>query len=161
MICSIVAVEQNQGIGFQGSMPWPRLDGDMNWFKERTTNNVVVMGSNTYRSIGKTLPNRVNAVISSKMHVGALTFGDPVEAVKELSSRYSKKDIFVIGGQSVYESLRDLVEVFYVTEIQAGYVCDKFFDLDYVKKNYPTVTELSSFEATATTPAYTINEYKK
>ncbi len=32
----IVAMEKNRGIGFQGRLPWPRLKGDMAFFKDTT-----------------------------------------------------------------------------------------------------------------------------
>ena len=65
MINCLVAVERNQGIGFEGQMPWPRLKGDMSWFREKTTDQIVIMGRKTWESIGgKNLPNRINIVIS-------------------------------------------------------------------------------------------------
>jgi dihydrofolate reductase len=76
MINCIVAVERNQGIGFEGQMPWPHLKGDMAWFRKMTTNQVVIMGSTTYDSLGKSLPNRINVVISRKRVLGDHTFDD-------------------------------------------------------------------------------------
>ena len=62
----IVAVDKNtHGIGKNGRIPWNNKD-DMKWFKNVTTgdgNNSVIMGRNTYESIGKPLPNRINIVI--------------------------------------------------------------------------------------------------
>ena len=55
MIIGIVAVEKNHGIGFQGQMPWPKLEHDLAWFKEKTTDHIVLMGSKTWKSIGKFL----------------------------------------------------------------------------------------------------------
>ena len=162
MIAGIVAVERNQGIGFDGQMPWPHLKGDMQSFVRLTTNTIVVMGSTTWKGLGKQLPNRINVVISSTLQPGAhLTFTDPVEAITELQERYAGKDIFVIGGQKLYDSVKDLIEVYYVTEIDANYTCDKVFDLKYVEENYPLVEDLEYIEATDTTPAYTIKEYTK
>ena len=162
MIYCIVAVEQGQGIGFDGQMPWPRLSGDMKWFKDVTTNNVVVMGSTTWKSIGcSQLPNRINVVISATLQPGSnMTYIDPVIAIKELKERFAGKDIFIIGGQGLYDTTKHLVDVFYVTEIHKSYECDKFFDLDYVKENAVEINVLREFEATDTTPAYTMKEYK-
>lgn len=162
MINAIVAVDKSQGIGFNGLMPWPRLHGDLQWFKDTTVNNVVVMGSVTWKSIGKYLPNRVNVVISSTLYPTAnLTFSDPVEAIQILKERYSTTEIFIIGGQAIYDSTKELVDRFYVTEIDATYTCDKFFNLDFVKENCPNVKEMLHFNATEATPAFTIKEYTK
>lgn len=43
MINCLVAVDRNQGIGFQGQMPWPRLKGDLDWFRKMTIGNIVIM----------------------------------------------------------------------------------------------------------------------
>lgn len=162
MIIGIVAVEKNQGIGFEGKIPWPCLDFDLQWFKDSTENNVVIMGSTTWKDLKQPLSNRVNIVISSTLKVEAnITYDDPVDAVKDSVDRYPNKDIYIIGGQAVYDATKHLCEKFYVTEIDANYKCDKFFDLDYVKNNYQTVEELFTIEATDTTPKYTVKEYNK
>lgn len=162
MIVCIVAVERNQGIGFNGSMPWPRLGDDMRWFADTTRHNVVVMGSTTWKSIGKSLSDRINVVISSTLHADAQhTYDDPEEAITDLAKRYSNKNIYIIGGQKVYDATKHLVEKFQVTEIDANYECDRFFDLDYVKQKYKQVEEMFTIEATDTEPKYTIKEYTR
>lgn len=162
MIVGLVAVDKNQGIGFNNSMPWPHLSEDLRWFKRVTNNNVVLMGSNTWKSIGKYLPDRINVVVSSQLVPDAdLTFSDPRDAVKELSERYGNKNICIIGGQALYDSVRDLVDTYYITEIDHVYECDRFFDVEYVKENYKTVENVLAVEATDQNPAYIIKEYKK
>jgi dihydrofolate reductase len=161
MIKCIVAVDQGQGIGFNGSMPWPTLKEDLSWFKEKTLDHIVLMGSNTYRSLGKNLSNRINIVISSQLNPKAdFTFTNPIDAIETLKERYNK-EIYIIGGQKIYDNLQELVDVFYITEIDYRYKCDTFFNLDYVKKNFKNVEEIKKVESTETTPAYTIKEYTK
>lgn len=162
MIRCIVAVEKNQGIGFENQMPWPKLSGDLKWFKRTTVNNVVVMGSNTWRSLGKALPDRINVVISSKLHVEANhTYSNPKEAILDLQERYRGKDIYIIGGQHLYDSTSELIESFSVTEIDENYQCDRFFNLNFVRENFKNVSIVSRFEKTPESPAYTIKEYTK
>lgn len=161
MIIGIVAVDSNQGIGFEGKLPWPRLDADLQWFKDSTKNNVVIMGSITWKSLKNPLLNRVNVVVSSTLQPEAnITYDDPVEAVKECVDRFLDKDIYVIGGQSIYDATKHLCDKFYITEINASYECDKFFDLEYVKNKFQIVDELFTIDATETTPQFTVKEYK-
>lgn len=158
MINCIVAVERNQGIGFEGQMPWPRLAGDMRWFREKTTDQIVIMGRKTWESIGsKNLPNRINIVISRNFIEEAdRCFSDTDRALHFCKLFYPYKEIFIIGGSSIYTHYLDIVDKFYVTEIDADYKCDTFFDLDYVQENFTTVKE----HATFTEPVkYTIKEY--
>ena len=156
MINCLVAVERSQGIGFEGQMPWPHLKEDMQWFKQLTTNQIVIMGSTTYDSLGKSLPNRINVVISRKRQLGDHTFNNCGDALDFCSVEYPDKEIFIIGGSAVYEAYLDIVDRFYVTEIDADYQCDKFFDLTYVKENFTKVKE----HAILNDPIkYTIKEY--
>ena len=162
MIGCVVAVEKGGGIGYNGSMPWPKLSDDMEWFKTCTYNSIVLMGSKTWESLKKPLEGRVNVVISSKLQVKAnLTFSDPLEAITELQKRFPKKNIYVIGGEKIYESLKSVIDTYYVTEVDQNYTCDRFFDLDFVKNNFPIVSELIEIESTDNTPSYKIKEYIK
>jgi dihydrofolate reductase len=161
MINCIVAVEQNQGIGFQGSMPWPRLKGDLKWFKELTTNHVVIMGSVTWRSLPYPLPDRINIVLSKNNYNGATAcFRDSGSALDYCLIQYPKKEIFIIGGQAIYDQYIsiDIIDRCYVTEISASYKCDKFFNLNYVKENFPVVIEHVKYPDII---PYTFKEYRK
>lgn len=159
MINCIVAVEHNQGIGFEGQMPWPHLKGDMAWFRKMTTNQVVIMGSTTWKSLGaKPLPNRINVVLSRTHHWPNAdhVFSDPDTALAFCSNEYPDKEIFIIGGSAIYRTYLDIVDRFYVTEIDESYQCDTHFDLSYVKENFTNVKEYATF----TEPVkYTIKEY--
>lgn len=159
MINCIVAVERNQGIGFNGQMPWPHLKGDMSWFRKITTGNVVIMGSTTWKSLGcKPLPNRINIVLSRKNHWlnADHVFSDPGTALAFCNNEYPDQEIFIIGGSAVYRTYLDIVDRFYVTEIDETYQCDTFFDLNYVKENFTKIKEYATF----TDPVkYVIKEY--
>ena len=64
----ILAADEYGGIGYNNDLPWPRIDLDMRWFMDHTKDNVVVMGSRTWDSLGihKPLKNRINYVVSSQ-----------------------------------------------------------------------------------------------
>jgi dihydrofolate reductase len=156
MINCIVAVERNQGIGFNGQMPWPHLKGDMSWFKQMTTGQIVIMGATTYNSLGKPLPNRINVVISKKHALGDHAFTDCGSALDYCSVEYPDNDIFIIGGSAIYEAYLDIIDRFYVTEIDAEYQCDKYFNLTYVQKHFTKVKEHVTFNEPI---KYTIKEY--
>ncbi len=162
MINCIVAVDRNQGIGFEGQMPWPRLSGDMRWFREKTTNNVVIMGSTTFISLGnKPLPNRINVVLSKKKNysennLADHTFSDADTALVFCEQEYPDKEIFIIGGSAIYNTYLDKINRFYITEIDALYKCDTFFNLKYVKEHFTKVVDHATFNDPIT---YKIKEY--
>jgi dihydrofolate reductase len=109
----IVAVNENLVIGKDNKLPWHSSE-DLKYFKRITSDNVVIMGRKTYESIGKALPNRVNIVISN-----TTTFDDVItvnsfnEALDE-ASKYSK-EIFVIGGATLYEQVLNDADKLYLT----------------------------------------------
>lgn len=159
MINGIVAIEKNKGIGYNNSMPWPFLSEDMKWFRHVTTNNIVIMGSNTWKSINKKLKDRTNIVISRYNVPNAdHTFENLESAILYSNVEYLDKEIFIIGGQQLYDSCMHLINKFYITEIDKEYNCDKFFNLDYVNKNFKKVKIISSHQHPVN---YTIKEYKK
>src|SRR5258705_10053020 len=65
MIIGIVAVDRNGAIGKDGRLPW-HYSADMKFFKETTTGHACVMGYNTWLTLKRPLPNRLNIVLSRK-----------------------------------------------------------------------------------------------
>lgn len=143
MINAIVAIEKNQGIGFEGTLPWPYLKEDMNWFKEKTKNQIVIMGRKTWESIGrKKLSNRINIVISSRfIETADRCFSNLDRTLNFCETFYPSKEIFVIGGSAIYQEFLERIQRFYITEIDANYTCDTFFNLNYVKENFSNIKE--------------------
>ena len=101
MINIIAAITDNNALGKDNKLLF-RLKKDMAHFKDITTDNVVIMGRKTYESIGKTLPNRVNIVLSRNMESGDnddfYVFDSIENAVKWSKENYPQKEIFIIGG---------------------------------------------------------------
>lgn len=117
-IVGIVAVARNLAIGKDGRLPWHYSD-DLKHFKQTTMGGVIVMGSNTWRSIGKTLPGRLNIVLSRRAQIDAghdlLFLRSEMEAVD--LSKYIKGDLFVIGGSAIYRAFAPHIDEWVVTEI--------------------------------------------
>jgi len=118
MIIGIVAISTNYAIGKDGKLPWHH-NADLRFFKETTTGNAVVMGSNTWRSIGKPLPNRLNIVLSRsrtlELPADVRKLSDVNEVValsKDLDS-----DIYIIGGAKIFEAFADLIDKWIVTVV--------------------------------------------
>ncbi len=116
MIIGIVAVAENLAIGKDGKLPW-HYSADLKFFKETTSGNAIVMGSNTWRSIGKALPNRLNIVLSrSAMSAeNAVTLHSKSDVLS--LADYLNCDVFIIGGASIFELFSDVIEKWLVTEI--------------------------------------------
>lgn len=134
MIIGIVAISINYAIGKDGKLPW-HYGADLKFFKETTIGNVVVMGANTWRSIGRPLPNRLNIVLSRSGRV------DAPETVIKLSSKaevvelakYIDRDIFIIGGAHTYEDFADVIDQWIVTFVPIEVAdADTFMAVDFL-----------------------------
>jgi dihydrofolate reductase len=129
----ILAVSENDVIGKDGKIPW-FVRGEQKRFKELTLNHPIIMGRKTHESIGTELPMRTNIVITSNpnyrpygqsVRVGSLDEALQLPQVKKAD------EVFVIGGQQVFDEAMPLANRLYLTRVQTvidgG---DKFFVFD-------------------------------
>ena len=117
-IIGIIAIAKNFAIGKGGKLPW-HYPADLKFFKQTTSGNAVVMGFNTWKSIGKPLPKRLNIVLSRSARIEnqseVLLFRSKEEAIA--LSKYLNCDLFVIGGAKTYENFAPEIEKWIVTEV--------------------------------------------
>lgn len=115
MFSIIAAVGKNRELGKKGDLIF-HIKEDMKFFKETTSGHTVVMGTKTWQSLPKKLPNRKNIVVSSAPIEG------PDECVTNLeeyiaSNENTPEEIFVIGGGSIYAQFINHAKRIYLTEI--------------------------------------------
>lgn len=118
MIIGIVAVDQNGAIGKGGKLPW-HYAADMKFFKETTIGNACVMGSKTWMTLKKPLPNRLNIVLSRKAEIGpedSVVVLRDVDSVLDLAKTVDS-DLYVIGGEQVYRSFLPVIDRWIVTRV--------------------------------------------
>lgn len=151
----IVAVDKNWGIGKNNDLLF-HLPEDMSYFKEKTLDKVVVMGSNTLLSFphGKPLKRRVNIVLWPD--------GAPredciiVRNLKELSSAlkiYPTKDVFIVGGAMFYKTMLPYCDTAYITKVDADGEAQVFFENLDALPNW----KLSGVSETQNSNGYRIN----
>ena len=130
-ISIIVAVgEGNRVIGNKGKLPW-NISEDLKRFKLLTTGHPVIMGRNTFLSIGRVLPGRTNIVLSDMPWNDA---PDGVVVVRSLEDVLEKakrspgsEEVFVIGGGMVYKEALSVADRLYVTLVHGTFMGDVFF----------------------------------
>ena len=117
-IIGIVAIARNFAIGKDGKLPW-HYSADLKFFRQTTVNNVVVMGFNTWKSIGKPLPKRLNVVLSRSRTIENQPEVLLLRGVEETLalSKYLSGDTFIIGGASTYAQFANQIDEWIVTEI--------------------------------------------
>jgi dihydrofolate reductase len=117
-IIGIVAVAKNNAIGKGGKLPW-HYPEDLKFFKQTTTGNAVVMGMNTWRSIARPLPNRLNIVLSRSAQIDRadnLIFLRSEKEALDLSP-FLKCDLYVIGGSKTFAEFAEYIDKWIVTRI--------------------------------------------
>lgn len=114
MIIGIVAIAKNLAIGRGGELPW-HYSADLKFFKETTTGHTVVMGSKTWASIGRPLPDRTNVVLSRNRELelpGGVTLTGNKNEILALSG-----DIFIIGGRETFALFANNIDRWIVTDV--------------------------------------------
>ena len=99
----IWAQDANAAIGKAGTLPW-HYPEDLKNFKKLTIGNTIIMGRKTWDSLPiKPLPNRHNIVISSKNQCNVDSYTSIDLCIQDLKKNKSIKDVFIIGGMSIYK----------------------------------------------------------
>ena len=132
MIKAIFAVDVWGGMGYNGSLPWPHHREDFQYFKEQTTDHIVVMGRRTWDDpkMPKPLPNRICYVATNRPVDKAIRItGDMTEEVKKLKRYYPDKTIWIIGGPDLIMSCKEIIDEVHVTHFKGQYRSDTKMDL--------------------------------
>jgi dihydrofolate reductase len=122
----IVAMARNRVIGHKGNLPW-RLSADLKRFKALTMGHHIIMGRNTWESIGRPLAGRISVVVTRNqayVAAGATVVGSLAAALRLAAD---DPEAFVIGGGELYREALPVADRIYLTELPADYPGDVFF----------------------------------
>ncbi len=156
----IVAVDKNWAIGKNNKL-LIQIPQDQKYFREKTTNNVIVMGRKTLESFpgGRPLANRTNIVVTSNKDYKAdnVTLVNTIEEALEEIKKYPPEKVYIIGGQTIYEQFVDYCDTAYITKINYAYDADTHFP--NIDKKEGWELEATSEELTYHDIEYTFNKY--
>ena len=128
MITIIAAIAKNNALGLNNDLIW-HLPADLKRFKRITTGHHILMGRNTYESIGKPLPNRTTIIITRNEEYKKenCLIANSLEEALEMSKNES--DIFIIGGAQIYKYAMEnnLVDALDITLVHKDFDADVFF----------------------------------
>ena len=155
----IVATANNNVIGFKNKLPWDYPE-DLRYFRNITISqgkkNILLMGYNTWKSINRSLANRLMIVLTTR-NLEELKnqedvrfvsdFNDTLSMIADLLHRPEYNELFVIGGQKVYNYFMEngfifnrgdlfIINKIYLTRINKDYQGDTFFQQIDSKKYY-------------------------
>ena len=155
----IACIGKNRELGKDNDLVF-HFKEDMRFFRESTSGHTVVMGYNTWLSIGsRALPNRKNIVIS----FNEVELPKGVEQIHNLNeyaeaNRDSNEEIFVIGGGSIYKAFLPYANKLLLTEVDASVegATVYFPEFDPTDFNKETIAQLKENNT-----QFSINKYTR
>ena len=107
-------------------------------FKKETLNKTIIMGSKTWESLPKKLPNRKNIVLTTKTPVSKkgefpdVTFNNFSDLCVYINKRQAE-EFLVIGGKQIIELFKEEFDELLITVIPNFYPeADTILDLDFL-----------------------------
>jgi dihydrofolate reductase len=132
-IVHVVAMDQQRCIGKDNDLPW-HISADLKHFKEITQGGVVVMGRKTLESMGRTLPKRVNWVITRDNDWSfegakvAHSIEDALsQAVADVKASEKSDAIFVIGGGEIFKQTMNIADCLELTHVELNVQGDAYY----------------------------------
>ncbi|MDY0780784.1 dihydrofolate reductase [Tenacibaculum sp. IB213877] len=127
MITIIAAIGKNYELGKDNDLIW-HLPADLKRFKKITSGFPILMGRNTFESIGKPLPNRTNIIITSRddYFVDGCLIANSIKQAIELADNDT---IFIIGGAQIYKQAikNNIADRLDITIVHSSFNADVFF----------------------------------
>ena len=127
-ITIIAAIANNNALGKNNDLIW-HLPADLKRFKKITSGHHIIMGRNTFESIGKPLPNRTTVIITRNTNYKAN--GCIVVASLEKAIEFAQSDehIFIIGGAQIYKQAMasNFVDQLDITQVHEAFDADVYF----------------------------------
>ncbi|WP_180034934.1 MULTISPECIES: dihydrofolate reductase [unclassified Acinetobacter] len=123
-IVHVVAMDQQRCIGKGNDLPW-HISADLQHFKTITQGGVVVMGRKTLESMGRTLPKRVNWVITRDSNWSfegtkvAYSIDEALtQAVADVASSEKPTSLFIIGGGEIFKQTIGIADRLELTHVE-------------------------------------------
>ncbi|KAB24157.1 DfrD/DfrG/DfrK family trimethoprim-resistant dihydrofolate reductase [Staphylococcus aureus] len=137
----IAAMDKNRVIGKENDIPW-RIPEDWEYVKNTTKGYPIILGRKNLESIGRALPGRRNIILTRDkgFSFNGCEIVHSIEDVFELCN--SEEEIFIFGGEQIYNLFLLYVEKMYITKIHYEFEGDTFFpEVNYEEWNEVSVTQ--------------------
>lgn len=123
-VVHVVAMDQKHCIGKGNDLPW-HISADLKHFKDITQGGVVLMGRKTLESMGRTLPKRVNWVITRDLdwHFDGTKVAYSIEdaltqAVADVQDSEKPSTLFIIGGGEIFKQTLSIADRLELTHVE-------------------------------------------
>lgn len=132
----IVAVDEKGGIARNSTIPW-YFSEDFKHFRDMTMGKACVMGVNTYYEINNKLNNPTSVLPGRPCYVISTTLDSlPNAVVVRALDEIPESEVFIIGGEYLYDVGLNFADTVYITRIAGDFNCNKFFPVDKLTNNF-------------------------
>ena len=122
IISSLVAMNGNKLIGVNNDLPW-KLKDDLEHFKNYSMHKPIIMGRNTYDSIGRPLPNRTNIIVSNTLNeVSGCYICNSLDQAVLLGKEHTNDEIILIGGAKIFEEGMKIINKLVISWVDADHL---------------------------------------
>lgn len=158
MLKLIACIDKFNSIGINNDLIY-KFSDDLKIFKQKTINNIVVMGRKTFESLNsKPLPNRTNIIISKTLKNPTNNSYKIFENINEVFKIDNQKNIFIIGGKQIFEYFNDYYDELHLTKIK-----DNFTENYDITKSIKLNIDLKNFKISSSEEfnKFHINVFKR
>jgi dihydrofolate reductase len=147
-ISIISAVDKNFLIGNSNHLPW-QIKEDLQYFRQKTLGHPVIMGKQTWLSLGKPLDGRTNIILTHDRELG-IPGCIVSHSISAALSAIGQEEVFVIGGANVFAQFLPIASRLYLTRINHAFTGDTYFPAinwsDWQISAYETATTSSGYD---------------
>lgn len=151
-----VAVDNQGGFAKDNEIPW-NIPEDFKHFIDTTRHSWCITGKNSYLEMvemkknrlgdkydpnAPILKDRVTFVVSSTLEAdgvadAVLVHPNEIEMLlTALQTQEDERDVFILGGQQLFEEMIDRVDEVIMTHIPHNFNCDRFFPMQKVGDDF-------------------------
>jgi dihydrofolate reductase len=148
-ISLIVAMSENGLIGTDKGLPW-HLPADLKRFKTLTWGKPIIMGRKTHELIGRSLPGRLNIVVTRQpgyMAEGCTVVHSLEQGLAtarragDVGSPVDEPEIVIVGGAQIYSEALPLCQRIYLTVVDGEFSGETYFPGELSPAEWETVHE--------------------
>ncbi|MDD3412391.1 MAG: dihydrofolate reductase [Lachnospiraceae bacterium] len=127
-INAIAAIGKQNQMALNNELPW-HYPEDLEIFKTKVNNKIVIMGRKTYESMPKSFFKKVTPIIISTTLEANLHLADSLDDALALAEDMGEDEVWICGGVSIYEEAleRKLINHLYISHIPYKGEADRYF----------------------------------
>ncbi len=127
-ITVIAAIAKNNALGKDNDLIW-HLPADLKRFKKVTSGHHIIMGRNTFESIGRPLPNRTTVIVTRNKTYEQAGCKIAYSIKEALEIAKTDSEIYIIGGAQIYTAVleNNVADQLDITQVHHAFEADVFF----------------------------------